>query len=145
MDVLSATSSVIAVVSLAIQLGDKSKKLCDFWKAVKWAPQEIEQIVSDLSIIASLTDIIRQEAESPRPHTQLLDINLKALGQCFGSITDLQNLTFKYQPGISSERRGTQTWSACKLLWNAEKIRGFRETLKDAKFTLMLARQESLK
>lgn len=66
MDVLSATSSVIAAVSLAVQLGDKTKKLCDFWKAVKGAPQEIEQIISDLSITASLTDVIRQEAEAPR-------------------------------------------------------------------------------
>ena len=136
---------MIAVISLTIQLGEKTKKLCDFWKAVKGAPHEIEQIVSDLSIITSLTDIIRQEAESPRPQAQLLNINLKALDQCLGSITELQNLILKYQPGISSANRRTQTWSACKMSWNAEKIRGFRETLQDAKLTLMLARQESLR
>ena len=64
MDVLSATSSVIAVISLAIQLGDKTKKLCDFWKDMKGAPQEVEQIISDVSITASLADIICQEDES---------------------------------------------------------------------------------
>jgi hypothetical protein len=33
MEVLSGASSVIAVVSLAIQLGDNTKKLCDFWQS----------------------------------------------------------------------------------------------------------------
>jgi hypothetical protein len=145
MDVLSAASSVIAVASLALQLGDMTRKLCNFWKAVKGAPREIEQIVSDLSIIASLADIIRQEAESPRPHTQLIDINLEALGQCLSSMTDLQNVILKYQSGISSSSRRAQTWSACKMSWNGEKIGSFRKSVQDAKFTLILARQESLK
>jgi hypothetical protein len=145
MEVLSAASNVIAIASLALQLGDTTRKLCNFWKAVEGAPREIEQIVSDLSIISSLADIIRQEAESPKPHTQLIDINLKALGQCLGSMTDLQNLILKYQSGISSSSRRAKTWSACKMSWNGEKIGSFRQTVQDAKFTLMLARQESLK
>jgi hypothetical protein len=144
MEILSGASSVIAVVSLAFQLGDKTKELCAFWQSMKEAPKEVELILSDLSIVASLADIIRLEAPAARPHTQLLDINLKALGQCLGSITDLQNLILKYQPGISSASRRTQTWNACKWAWNADKIKSFRETLKDAKFTLMLARQESM-
>jgi hypothetical protein len=130
---------------LANQLSDKTKKLYDFWRSVREAPREVEQIVSELEIIASLADIIRQETASPRPHTQLLDINLKALSQCLRSLTDLQNLMSKYQAGTSSTSRRVQTLKACKIAWNAEKIKNFRAQLKDAKFTLMFARQETLK
>lgn len=37
MDVLFAAANVGGVVSLAVQLGDSIKKLCDFWDSVKEA------------------------------------------------------------------------------------------------------------
>lgn len=44
MDGLSAAGSVISIVSVAIQLADSARKLCDFISDIKDAPAELEHL-----------------------------------------------------------------------------------------------------
>lgn len=83
MDGICGASSVIAIISLAIQLGDSIKKLSDFWQSMKGAPREIKLIISDLSVLASLVDVIQHEAESSKPHTQC---SIPVSCQYFGNV-----------------------------------------------------------
>jgi hypothetical protein len=145
MDGLSTGSGVLAVISLAIELGDSIKKLCDFWQAMNGASQQASFIISDLSVLASIAESIRIEAETPRPHTRALTTSINALNQCLDSVAQLEKIVIKYQPGLLCSSRRVQTWNACKVTWTGDKIKTFRDQLKDTKVTLLLARQESLK
>jgi len=145
MDGLSTGSGVLAVISLAIELSDSIKKLCDFWQAMNGASQQASFIISDLSVLASIAESIRIEAETPRPHTRALTTSINALNQCLDSVAQLEKIVIKYQPGLLCSSRRVQTWNACKVIWTGDKIKTFRDQLKDTKVTLLLARQESLK
>jgi hypothetical protein len=54
MDGLSSGASILAVVSLAIQLADSVKKIYEFWESVQDAPETIRQITSDLRLLAKV-------------------------------------------------------------------------------------------
>ena len=63
MEALAAASSVLAVVSLALQLADNVQRLVDFWDSVKDAPTEVAEIRSQLRILAALLRSIELDAE----------------------------------------------------------------------------------
>ena len=54
MDGLSSGASILAVVSLAIQLADSVKKIYEFWESVQDAPEAIRQMTSDLRLLAKV-------------------------------------------------------------------------------------------
>jgi hypothetical protein len=54
MDVLSGPASVIAVVSLAIQLAENAKKLYEFWHSIDEAPQSIREIAAELKLLSNV-------------------------------------------------------------------------------------------
>ena len=49
---MDAAASVIAVVSIAIQLADSVKKLSDFWKSVEAAPLDVQTMITDLDLLS---------------------------------------------------------------------------------------------
>ena len=143
MDVLSSASSAFAVVSLAIEVGDKIKKLCDFWNSIQEAPKEVRRIARDLTIISHVLEDIREDAQSARPHARATSASLAALDQCSDSVDLLQRLLDELEPGLLSEKRRIRRWSAFKAAWKGERIRKFQEGLRDMKMTLILTRQNS--
>jgi hypothetical protein len=145
MEVLSSTSSVFAVLSLTIQLGDSVKKLCEFFQSIEEAPQYIVSIFNDLSIISSIAESIRREAETPGPHTRTLDTSIRALSQCCDKAEQLKSLVSKYELVTYSSDRSKRVWPACKVAWKANAIRKSSDAFRDAKMTLMLARLESFR
>ena len=140
---IGEASSIIAVVSLAIQFGDSIKKFCDFWDSIQEAPREVRIISGDLSIVSDVLEDIRQEAESSRPYSRSLSTSLAALKQCADSLETLQELIDGLEPGFSSQEWKRRKWTAFKTAWKGEKIRRFQDGLRDMKLTLILARQNS--
>ncbi|KAI9731808.1 MAG: hypothetical protein M1835_003512, partial [Candelina submexicana] len=59
MDGLSAAAGVISVVSLAIQLAESVHKVENFWKSVKDAPSEVNDLQENLGILAEILDRAR--------------------------------------------------------------------------------------
>jgi hypothetical protein len=51
MDGLSSGASVLAVVSIAVQLADNVKRIYDFWSSVKSAPDSICAVTNDLNLL----------------------------------------------------------------------------------------------
>jgi hypothetical protein len=74
MDVLSGASSVIAVVSLAIQLAESTKKLYDFWKLVDEAPDSIQRIVADLKLVSNVLAEIAQHEQRYGQDSSVVDV-----------------------------------------------------------------------
>jgi hypothetical protein len=145
MEVLSGVSSAFAVVSLAIELGGKTKKLCDFWSSIQEAPKEIRGISRDLKIISDVLSDIRHDADAARPHSRALSASLAALEQSSDSLETLQELVDELAPRLLGENRRVRKWAAFKTAWKGERLRKFQDTLRDMKLTLILARQNSTK
>jgi hypothetical protein len=145
MELLSGASSVLAVVSLAMQLGDKIKTLCDFLNQVKDAPKDIQSILKELCIISNVADTIRTQSESPTPHPRTLETCLQALQQCEDCIEEFEILLAKHEPGFTSPSLAIRKWSALKVTWKSNSIQRFRERLKDTVIIVTLARQEFLR
>lgn len=132
MDGLSAAASGIAVVSIAIQLGDSLQKASDFIESIQEAPEDIESTFSELQILSSLLQEIRP----------LLGTNSSAkasLENLEGKISSFMDLVNRYKPGLCSRRRQTRKWSAVKVATKREQFKKLRESLNDTKSTLMLA------
>ncbi|KAH7403865.1 hypothetical protein BKA64DRAFT_722511 [Cadophora sp. MPI-SDFR-AT-0126] len=143
MEVLSGVSSTFAVVSLAIELGGKIKKLCNFWSSIKEAPKEIRSISRDLNIISDVLDDIRQDTDSARPQLRALSASLAALEQCSDSLETLQEYVDELAPGLVHGKRRVRKWAAFQAAWKEEKLTRFQAVLRDMKLTLILARQNS--
>lgn len=54
MEGLSAAASGIAVVSIAVQLANSIKSLCEFWGSVQDAPDDIRAIVKELGLLSAV-------------------------------------------------------------------------------------------
>ena len=77
MEPLSSTASVIAVVSIAIQLADSTKQLCAFWSSIKEAPDEVQTIATEVKILSSIFSEMALEAHRVPPDETLCRV-LKA-------------------------------------------------------------------
>ena len=72
MEGLSATASGLAVVSVAVQLAESFKKLSDFWKSIKEAPDDIREISVELEVLSSVLIQIAFDTQHVEPDATLL-------------------------------------------------------------------------
>ena len=137
MDGVSSAASVIAVVSLAVQLADSAKQLCDFWSSIKDAPEDIRTIITDLELLTSVLAEMAFEAQRTSPDSTLAAV----LQSCTGKLKSLTALTNNLEPGFSSRKPRIIKWSAFKFVLKREKLTRFQEVLESLKGTLVLAQQ----
>ena len=137
MDVLSSAASAMAVASLAIQLAEKAKRLCDFWSSIKDASEYIRAINADLELLTSVLAEMAFEAQRTSPNTTLAAV----LQSCTGKLKLLAALTNSLEPGFASSSSRTKHWTAFKLILKSEKLTRFQEVLESLKSTLVLAQQ----
>ena len=137
MDGLSSAASAMAVVSLACQLADTAKQLCDFWSSIKNAPEEIRTINSDLELLTSVLAETALEAQRTSPDATLAAV----LQSCTEKLKLLTALTNSLEPGFSSSSSRIRKWKAFKFVLKSEKLTRFQEVLESLKSTLVLAQQ----
>ncbi|KAF1992430.1 hypothetical protein K402DRAFT_399545 [Aulographum hederae CBS 113979] len=118
MDGLSGAASGIAVVSIALQLADGFLKLHSFWSSVNDAPQEARTILDDLF---SLHRILEQIASNS------------------SAIADATILMTEFEKGFRNGGKVKRKWTACKMVSKKEKLVAFRNSLEEAKSSLILA------
>lgn len=135
MDGLSAAASGMAVVSLALQLGESIKQLYDFWGSVKDAPEDIRAITTDLGLLSSVLAEMASEEQHSGP-----DPTLTAVQQaCRDKVRKIAKLTDEMEPGFASKSPRIRKWSAFKAVLKGEKIQKLQKVLDGLKSTLMLA------
>ena len=137
MDGLSGAASVIAVCSLALQLGDSVKRLHDFWDSLEEAPDYIRSITTELSLQSSVLVKMASEEQHFEPDKTLI----AALEACQKKVQDLTHMTSVLESGFTSRSLRTRKWTALKAVLKAEKIQRFQQTLNGLNITLMLAQQ----
>lgn len=137
MDGLSAASSGIAVVSIAIQLAESFKKLHDFWKSIKEAPEDIRDISVDLELLSSVLTQIAYEAQHVEPDAALI----AALNGCSVKVKTLTTLLNEIEPGFTSKSSRIRKWTAFKAVLKHGELMRFQEILERLKGTLVLVQQ----
>ncbi|KAE9381098.1 hypothetical protein N431DRAFT_476007 [Stipitochalara longipes BDJ] len=139
MDGLSSGASVLAVVSIAVQLADSIKRVYDFWSSVKDAPHSIRAMIGDLKLLGNVLDEIVLSEKNREG-----GVTGNVLASCQDRINDLLQITNDLEVGLASSSQRTRKWAAVKAVFKEEKMKEFRRALEDIKTTLLLARQSSL-
>lgn len=60
MEVFAVAANVMAAVSLTLQLVDTIENVKEFWKEMRNAPGEVEQIIGDLELLEGILDGVRR-------------------------------------------------------------------------------------
>lgn len=137
MEGLSAAASGIAVVSVAVQLAESFKKLCDFWKSIKEAPENIRAISVDLELLSSVLTQIALETQHVEPDATLV----AALNSCCVKVKTLTTILNEIEPGFASTRSRVRKWTALKATLKHGELLKFQEALERLKGTLLLVQQ----
>jgi hypothetical protein len=87
MDGLSAAASAIAVVSLAVQIAESLRELCDFWDSIQEAPEDIKAILK-LYVSSNSSSVIFEglEISMASTHSRLLLLKVVLRKSCLLSL-----------------------------------------------------------
>ena len=157
MDVLNSGASILAVVSLAIQLADSVKKIYEFWESVQDAPEAIRQMTSDLRLLAKVlndtaaceerygasettADLLSSCEQTSRLHRQCFSNKLQGRDR----IEAAEKITEGLKIGLASSSCRRRKWSAVKSVFKEDKFSAFQSSIEKIKTTLILARQAAL-
>lgn len=95
MEVFAVAANVMAAVSLTLQLVDTLENINEFWKGVRDAPEEVEQILCNLQLLKGILGGLRRAyVEIPSLITFVLtedsDICFRVQLRCPGGPDPLQ-------------------------------------------------------
>lgn len=138
MEGFSAATSGIAVVSVAVHLAESFKKLCDFWKSIKEAPEDIRTMSVDLEFLSKVLTQIAHETEYIEPDPSFI----AALDECRCKVKILNTIIDEIQPGFSSTKSRVRQRSAFKAVLKRAKMIKHQVDLDRLKTTLLLVRQD---
>ncbi|KAI7968727.1 hypothetical protein EIK77_005743 [Talaromyces pinophilus] len=140
MDGLSGAASVIAVVSVAIQIASGLNTLKSFWGSMKSAHGDSTVIVEDIQLLLRIIDTIRANCER---YGSADDTTESALRSCQDRVVALNELAKSIEFGCVASSKRKRLWTPFKAALKAKDVRRFQDALHDAKLTLVLARQTS--
>ena len=138
MDGLSSAASVIAVVSIAVQLADSIKKLCEFWGSVQEAPEEIQNMKADLE---PLSAVLSEIALDVQQHQIPDDTSTTVLNQYRSKVGILNAIIEKIEPHFALKSCRARTWSAIRTALKKKRLKKLHMTLEGLKTTLILVQQ----
>ena len=137
MDGISAVANATAIVSLAFQLTNSIKKLCDFWDSVQEAPEYIHDMRIDLELLSTVISGIALATKHELP-----DATLKAvLNQGMVKVGALTSVVNEIEPGFASKSYRIRKWSAVRTVFRNKRLKKLHVTLEGLKTTLILAQQ----
>ena len=136
-EALSTVASGIAVVTVAVQLAESVKKLCDFWNSIKEAPEEIQAISLDLELLSSVLIQIAYETQHVEPEATLV----ATLNGCWVKVKILTTLLNEIEPGFASTSSRVRKWTALKAVLKSGQLKKFQAALERLKGTLLLVQQ----
>lgn len=134
---LSTVASGIAVLSIAVQLAESVKTLCDFWTSIKEAPEDIQAISTDLDLLSSVLTRIAYETQHVEPDATLV----ATLNGCWIKVKILTTLLNEIEPGFASTRSRVRKWTAFRAVLKHGQLMKFQAALERLKGTLLLVQQ----
>ena len=119
MDGLSGAASVLSVVSLAIQLADGIKKLCDFCDSVQEAPEAVSSTVHELKKLYGILIHMQSNGDQYRPDVATTSV----LEGCMVRVTEMMTLIKKFEEGLHSSSRRVRKWRGVQVVLQKDKIK----------------------
>ncbi|KAK4694343.1 hypothetical protein P7C71_g3227, partial [Lecanoromycetidae sp. Uapishka_2] len=95
---MDVAGSVVSIVALTLQIGDKVQQIHDFWHSFKHASAEVQQIVEDLDAFDDLLAAGPRSNASPDPSV------LKILKRCDAKVDTLRQHVATLEPGFKSTK-----------------------------------------
>ncbi|KAH7360434.1 ankyrin repeat-containing domain protein [Rhexocercosporidium sp. MPI-PUGE-AT-0058] len=138
MEALAAASSVLAVVSVAVQLTSSIQKLISFWDSVVDAPAEVLEITTHLRVLCALLRAIEIDSVQDRTEDGSdASLATDCLGICGSSIEKLEMLTRELDVGL--QKRGVRRkWMCLKKAIREKKVQSYWAEMERAKSMLLL-------
>ena len=137
MDGISAAASIVGLTAAAGQLLQATKTLYNFWSAVKELPTHLRWLSEDMACMRDILEYIEQQASqgSRSDGTSPIYSALQRYGLHLGNLEALVS-PLRLQKGKGGNDK---TWKAIKGVFSADKIKLYRESLEEAKATLLIA------
>jgi hypothetical protein len=137
MDGLSAGASIIAVVSLAIQLLDTVREVRGFLRNVSDAPKELARLIDLLEQLELIVENIKMLMERQRQHNADVDEGIcasvhKALKTCETKVAILDELVKKAKTTSEGRNKVVRSWGSLKLANKKKDIEEFETQLQHA-------------
>jgi hypothetical protein len=126
MDPISGTANVIAIVSLVIQVCDSIKKLNDFRRSVKNAPQDITRLGDELLV---LQNILQATSQKLQLETGLKNPKIGRSHRLYAPLKICENVESDLAALLRSfeARRfkagNTNIWASLVTSWKKERIK----------------------
>lgn len=133
-DIFGAVASAIGVLGVAAQCADGIKKLRDFHRDVKGAPEEISYIADELELLTiSIASIETQICRSSQNMTGVEPTG--ALILCQRCVTTTASIVNDLDKEITKRK----TKGALKAAWNKKALEGYMTRIERAKSSLTIA------
>jgi len=133
MDGLSAGASVLAVLSLAIQMGDSAHTLVRFLETIADAPAEVKRLRDLIDLVFAIATGVRSQLQS---HQRFYSGSLTgegtictALLACQGQLDQIQTLLSKVEDVESGRTLVSRSWARFRLALKKDDIADFEERL----------------
>lgn len=148
MDGISGAASVIAVISLAVQLGSGAHDLYTFLGTISDAPSELRRLKTHLSHIRAITFLAQDALENQRrlhgDSVPVANVVLMSLEGCEDQVQHIWDVV-KNADGVGRGSRITsRTWARFKFALRKDKIADFERQLGGSLQLLNLALTTSL-
>jgi len=141
MEALAAASSVLAVVSVAIQLTSSIQKLVSFWDTIQDAPASVLELTSHLRVLGALIGAIEIDLKGKIIHDARgaddAALAKDCLGICLLSVGKLEALTRELD-GVLQGRGVKRRWACLKKAFREKKLEGCWAEVERAKCLLLL-------
>lgn len=147
MEGLGAASSIIGIVSLALQLVQTVQDVNDFLKSLKEAPQEVSRLAENLDYLQEILQDVSNIAEM-----QSLQINIPvpsstmntALNRCKKEIGYLETVLSKAKVGYGSKQKLVRKWNSLKFVVKTKDVKEFEDRIRYSIQLLMLSMTANL-
>ncbi len=134
MEGISAASSVIAVLSFAIQLTESIQKLVIFFTDVQDAPSDVSSIFEDLETLYEILQQVRVHNGDSR-FSKTIE---RASQRCIIEVHKLDSKVSNAARNIKSRNICKRKWSALGIVLKKPQIESLRKAIEQAKSTLTL-------
>jgi hypothetical protein len=112
---------------------------CSLLNQINGAPQELKSLQAELDFCSQVLDEIKHNEQvfGPHPTTKL------ALERCVEPIGALNSMADSFAPGLMSESKVKQKWTALEAVRKGDQIAKIKAKLQEAKINLLMAQQSA--
>lgn len=137
-EVFGAAASGLGIAGVAFQLADGIKKFTDFCNAVRDAPDEIKDVVSELEDLHNLFAEIGQQYDRQQnmPHAPVVGLSLpRALARSERNLLELRMLVKDMEADIKKRR----TRGSIKVVLQEKTLLKYKERVRRAQDSLVIS------